>query len=140
MFTFLTKPEQEQPLKKKPKTYLKKPKKSRRHSCNSNYSNGEYILPNDPFINSNSKETSMHSPIKFRKKQESISDEEEQLLLTPFKNDLMEETPHLRNESERKEKASAYFLMFCNICRSFIAIGVLAVPYGFTRSGNKKIF
>jgi hypothetical protein len=142
-YTFLNHKESSDDMKKNQSSnYFKKPKKSqksRRHSMNS----GSYIpnsfINNEPILDSINR--SQQSPIKFQKKQSSISDEEEQLLLTPLKNDLLDETPHLRDHSyEKKEKASAYFLMFCNICRSFIAIGVLAIPYGFTKSGKKAFF
>lgn len=33
-----------------------------------------------------------------------------------------------------------YFLMFFNICRSFIAIGVLAIPFGLSKIGNQVSF
>ena len=124
-------------MPKKPKKYLKKPKKSKRDSGISTYSYEGSILPDIPFVNSSSKDANTQSPIKFLKPQISISDEEEQLLLTPLKKDLMQEDQNLQNyQNTRKEKLSAYFLMFCNICRSFIAIGVLAIPFGLTKSGK----
>ena len=66
-----------------------------------------------------------------------VSDEEEQLFLTPTKNHniyKLKSDPSFSNMPS--EKASAYFLMFCNICRSFIAIGILAVPFSLSRSGK----
>ena len=69
-----------------------------------------------------------------------FSDEEENMLLTPSKrNGSMNSMTSEFSACEPNEKLSAYFLMFCNICRSFIAIGVLSIPYGLSKCGKHKI-
>jgi hypothetical protein len=68
-----------------------------------------------------------------------VSDEEERLLQSYEKNQLsMNSLVSEFSACESNEKLSAYFLMFCNICRSFIAIGVLSVPYGLSKCGKNN--
>ena len=122
----------------KKKTFIRKPKKKPE-------------LPIDPgistiksFLNDETFPYEIDNPSdhiqSYPKKEPLISDEEERLLLTPSKKRISQESMEQQASlNSGKEKASAYFLMFCNICRSFIAIGVLAIPYGLSKSGNPKL-
>ena len=59
------------------------------------------------------------------------SEEENKLLLneSSFSNNS-------QNSQNSKSNATIYILMFFNICRSFIAIGVLAIPFGLSKIGK----
>lgn len=121
------------------KTYIKKPKKRISKPIDPGFSTIKSFYNDEPYTNEIPNQLipkSEHIRC-FPKKEPLISDEEEQLLLTPSKTNSSEHSVEQQASfGSNKEKASAYFLMFCNICRSFIAIGVLAVPYGLSKCGN----
>jgi hypothetical protein len=45
-------------------------------------------------------------------------------------------TSHSSHSDKKTHKFWVNFFMFFNICRSFIAIGVLAIPYGLSKIGT----
>lgn len=59
-------------------------------------------------------------------------DEESEFLI----NDSMFSQASVGKEP-RTGKKLVYFLMFFNICRSFIAIGVLAIPFSLSKIGTR---